>query len=120
MVGTGLVIEPTSDDPQITGPPLNVAMSDSTKFVRLRVGVRYASSAPDPSHVSQWFWEGPGAEYGEERQRSANIVEDAKPHVYWTFIPSDQVGGTLTGLRFDPVNAQVRSEIEWIAVDLTK
>gem|GEM_PF-1726785 len=120
VVGTGLVIEPTSDDPQITGPPLNVALSNSTKFVRLRIGVRYPNSAPDLSHVSQWFWEGPRSEYGEEHQRSANIIEDAKPHVYWTFIPADQVEGTLTGLRFDPVNAQIRTEIEWIAVDLTK
>jgi hypothetical protein len=49
-----------------------------------------------------------------------NVKADGVPHVYWTFLSRAEIEGTLTGLRFDPINDATSSEILWIALDLIR
>ncbi|HKP53755.1 MAG TPA: hypothetical protein VJ183_14025 [Chloroflexia bacterium] len=119
--GRGLILEPGNDDPQMEGPPIDLSLSgDNPGFVRLRVGMRYLVGAPALRYVGEWFWKGRDTDYSQERHMTIPIREDGQHHIYWTFLPAEEVGQSLTGLRFDPVNAQITSEIEWIAVDLVK
>jgi hypothetical protein len=98
--------------------------------VRLRVAVRYPTvdspavkqegEAASPPLVNQWFWREPDAGWGERGPATLNVKADGEPHVYWTFLSLAEIAGTLTGLRFDPINAGSSLEILWIALDLVR
>lgn len=117
--GKGLMLDPTSNDPQMVGPPLSIEpKATEAHFVRLRVSVRYPSGLPPDKYVNEWFWKGPGTDWSGERLKTTQVKADGAPHVYWTFVPVRDAGQILTGLRFDPINAKIAAEIQWIAVDL--
>jgi hypothetical protein len=119
--GAGLVISPRGGDSQLTGGPISLAAGASkSSFIRLRVATRYGAMDSGGKPFCQWYWKGPGAEFSEERSQSMPLKMDGVSHVYWTFLPTGQVMQDLSQLRFDPVNAEVRTEIEWIAVDVVK
>jgi hypothetical protein len=88
--------------------------------VRLRVSVRYPAAADPQPYVQEWFWSEPGTGFGGERTRKMPARQDGEPHVYWTFIPRSEVGQAITGLRFDPINAQLPAEVQWIALDTVR
>lgn len=128
--GQGLAVRPTGEDPQFISPDLSLdPRAAGAKWVRLRAVVRYpkvenepngAARAVGPVRVNQWFWRETGAGWGEHGNRMLNVRQDGVPHVYWMFIAPYEIEGTLTGLRFDPINAATSSEIQWIALDLIK
>jgi hypothetical protein len=119
--GGGLLLRPSSPDPQLIGPDLAVnPAARGARFVRLRILVRYPSVSHPLPYLSEWFWHGPAGGWSAEQSRSLPIVQDGTPHIYWTFLPVAAVGPTLAQLRFDPVNAAVSCQIGWIALDLVR
>jgi hypothetical protein len=86
--------------------------------VRLRLEASYPKGETT-AHVAQWYWHGSGDSWSEQRSVTVPIRSDGLPHVYWTYLPVAQVGD-ITGLRFDPVDGQISSSVQWIAVDLVK
>jgi hypothetical protein len=119
--GRGMVVEPEGPDPQLIAPDLDISpVPDSTRFARIRAAVRYDGSEPQGSgpFFQNWFWRDPGNDFAGERMSTIPLKADGDTHVYWSFIPVEQLGDAITGLRFDPVNAPTNSEIKWIAVDL--
>ncbi len=128
--GSGLLFKPLSEDGQMTNTALAYDTDEAgSRFVRLRVAVQYdsiedtgqqASNEASTERSSQWFWTDKGSEWSEERFKSLRLKKDGEPHVYWSFVPIEDTGGLLQGLRFDPVNAELNARVQWIAVDLVK
>jgi hypothetical protein len=118
--GRGLVLDPSGPDVQMVGSNIAVEPSSRASFVRLRASVRYPPAAQPEPHVSEWFWRGTGGDWSSERSKSIPIKQDGKSHVYWTFVPAAEAEAAISGLRFDPINGTVPSEVRWIAVDLVR
>jgi hypothetical protein len=121
--GQGLAVRPAGSDPQVISPDLSLdTWANGATWVRLRVAVRYpkSESAAGSALVNQWFWRETNAGWGEHGNRMVNVKADGVPHVYWTFLSRAEIEGTLTGLRFDPINDATSSEILWIALDLIR
>jgi hypothetical protein len=115
--GNGLQVSPTNTDPQLVTTLDYPVDSGTVSFVRLRVMASYGPSPSIEPLISEWFWRGEGTSFSGDNRRSIPIRIDSKPYVYWTYIPATDIGPTLTGLRFDPINAQVPASIAWIALD---
>lgn len=124
--GRGLLFVPASVDGQMVNTDLDYDTNEAgTRFVRVRVAAQYdpvEDTGPDASaeRSSQWFWTGEQVGFSEERSKRLRLKKDGEQHVYWSFIPADDTGGMLRGLRFDPINAEVNARILWIAVDQVK
>jgi hypothetical protein len=117
--GVGLVLTPTGSDPQLTNSMLNYPTGDTpAEFLRVRVSASYSDHPPQEGleHISEWFWKGASGFSGDNR-RFLPVREGPETWEYWTFIPINDVGPALTGLRFDPTNAQTTVRIGWIALD---
>ncbi len=119
--GKGLIVSPDAEDPQLYGPTMKFdPAAEGNGFMRLRISVLYDAGEPAPNPFMQWFWGVGGGGWEEARSRLIPIKIEPVPHVYWAFLPASDLGGTLTRLRFDPINAKVPAEIRWIAVDMVK
>lgn len=117
----GLVLTPTSDDPQLYSPDLALRAADmKATFVRVRVAARYPTGEQTGTQSNRLYWSSDGEAFADEKSSSFNLKSDGNLHVYWTYIPVSELEGTLTGLRFDPSNARVTAEIQWIAVDVLR
>jgi hypothetical protein len=120
--GSGLLLDPTTPDPQLFSPPfdLQLTSADSTPapyLVRLRISVTYPTSGDTSDYFSQWFWHGPSLGFREDHSLHSLFRQDGRSYVYWTFIPTTDIGPSLTNLRFDPANSSIPATIGWIAVD---
>src|SRR5205814_9828454 len=117
----GLEICADSDDAQLHGPAVKLdTPRNNVRFLRLRASVRYAPNVPAGKGgdlVNQWYWHGQEGSWNEKHSRSSPIKQDGKAHVYWTFLPTSDLSDTVAGLRFDPANVKIATEIEWLAVD---
>ena len=119
--GKGLTLTGESADPQLVGENIDLgAEYHNFQFVRLRVSAKYPQVVGDAQPVSEWFWRWPGVEFSGERLYTIRVERDGLTHVYWTFIPTQQIMQPQIGLRFDPVNLATTTEIKWIALDLVK
>lgn len=117
----GLVLRNSDGDTQLIGPPLEMQpIASGSRFVRLRVSVRYPSDSRETSVSSQWFWSDGDSAWSEARSTGMNIRERGVPNVYWTFVPAEEAGEKLASLRFDPADDAVNAAVQWIAVDLVK
>lgn len=125
-IGSGLLVDPKSPDPQLFSPALNLplGLSDSTTppraapyLVRLRVAVSYPNSDDATRYFSQWFWDGAGQGVREDHSTLIPIRQDGRSYVYWAFISTTNIGSVLTNVRFDPANSSIPARIGWIAVD---
>lgn len=117
--GSGLSLATSNADTQLVLPSIEFNTSNAS-WVRLRVATTYPLSAQDGELVYQWYWRTPGADWNETDNRTMPLKADDRQHVYWAFIPTSEVGASLTGLRFDPVNAQIPVQVEWVALDLVR
>jgi hypothetical protein len=116
--GDGLLLAPTTSDPQLLSSLTYGLNAGTASFARVRVMAAYPPSPASPEPViSEWFWKGDGGSFSGDNRRSLPIRADGNPYIYWTYIPATDIGPTLTGLRFDPSNSQVPTTINWIALD---
>lgn len=121
MRGKGLLLNPTSVDPQLANEALHITPSTGgDRFVRVRVSFVIAGSVAAPGPATQLFWSAPGEYFSEFKQRRAPAPLDGAPHVFWAFLAPHEVGQTIEGLRFDPVDSAAPMEIRWIAVDTVR
>jgi hypothetical protein len=117
----GLLLNPTGVDPQLANESLNIAPSATgDRYVRVRVSFAAAGSAATPGLATQLYWSPPGGYFSESRQRRALVPLDGAPHVFWAFLAPHEVGQTIAGLRFDPVDSPTPVEVRWIAVDTVR
>lgn len=119
--GKGLVVSPDTGDPQLTGPAAKLDLAaGGFRFLRLRVSLLYEAGALAANPFMQWYWATKGSDWNEGRSKLIPIKAEPVPHVYWAFLPASDLGGTVTRLRFDPVNAGVPAQIRWIAWDTVR
>ncbi|HEX8597594.1 MAG TPA: hypothetical protein VF952_03665 [Chloroflexia bacterium] len=119
--GKGLVLSPTNVDPQVANQGLNIAPSASgDRYVRVRASFHVHAGAGATAPGSQLFWSTPVEYFNGFKQRRAPVPPDGSPHVLWAFLAPHEIGPTLAGLRFDPVDAVVPVELRWIAVDTVR
>ena len=117
--GTGLVVTPDGNDPQLIKQGLDLA-GDEGRFVRLRVAASYPDLHGEQSRAIDWFWAGRASGFGQAGFERAYPRQDGQPHVYWSYIPAARIDSALTGLRLDPIDAHTRAEIAWIALDVVR
>jgi hypothetical protein len=113
--GEYAAVTPASADPGLAAPPLDV---DLTSAKWLRLGVMLRVPPHRDGQLLEWFWRGndrPG--WTAEQSHQTLLETSGNWRVYWTYIPDEKVGTRLTGLRLDPVNAQVPAYIAWISMD---
>ncbi len=117
----GLLLSSRGSDPELWGPPLGILpVRAGARFVRLRVSARYPSNPNNQTLHSQWFWAGENEKWSEADSQTIDIRQMGVPHIYWTFIPAENAGDTISSLRLDPVDWRVDAAIQWIAVDMVK
>lgn len=121
VAGRGLLIQPDKDDPQLLGPGMALSpTSAGARFVRLRVSVRYPASTAALPYLNEWFWKSPDKDWDPVNSKRMLVNQDGEQHVYWTFLSLSESGNTISTIRFDPVNAKIPAEVQWIALDLVK
>ena len=119
--GRGLVFEHPGDDAYMTSSQLSLEPGKSgARFVRLRVQASYPPTLGTGEVRVQWYWHAPETDWSEKASSSVAVRSDGQPHVYWTFVPTEQAGKLISALRLDPANGKVVTEVGWIAVDLVK
>ncbi|MEA2574283.1 MAG: protein O-mannosyl-transferase [Chloroflexia bacterium] len=123
--GAGLSFKPMGPGGQLSNSGLDYNTKGGTRFLRLRVAVRYGpmegAGAQTPSEtVSKWFWSDRPGGWSEERSRTLRLKRDVQTHVYWSFVPVEDTGGLVQELRFDPSNANLDAQVRWIAADLVR
>jgi hypothetical protein len=110
---SGLTLSPTSPDPQAFSPTLSIP--SGAMFIRVRALISYPPTSE--AYISQWYWKGEGEGWSEERSLGMLLRQDGKPHVYWTYIPTNRAPNGVEGLRFDPVNGTIDTTVQWIVLD---
>ncbi len=116
--GKGLAIEPDNADPQMINVSLDASLkTEGARYLRLRVAATYSPASNQNGTLAQWFWIQQGGTWREEKSTTFPIKQDGTTYTYWAFAPLDAGPQEITGLRFDPANAQVSAIIEWIAID---
>lgn len=119
--GKGLSLKQPGDDAYIVGPEIAIGPASSGhRYVRLRASVSYPADSQARPLISQWFWSDRPNSWSEDRSRNLPVKQDGQPHIYWLALPNNQVGQAIRDLRFDPINAAVPSEVQWLAVDLVR
>jgi hypothetical protein len=119
--GKGLVITGEGADPQLVGNTIDLGADlYSSKFMRIRVSAKYPPITDNAQPVSEWFWKWSDVNFSGERLYTLPIRKDGKSHVYWTFVPTQRVHQPTIELRYDPINTQMPTEINWIAVDFVE
>jgi hypothetical protein len=117
--GEGLLMEAAGSDPQLYGPDIDIPIPTGT-YVRLRASVSYLPDDSRSDLHSEWLWHGSENDFAPERVRGMRIKREGKLNVYWTFLRADEVGERLSQLRFDPVDANARATLAWLAVDVVR
>ncbi|MDQ6693252.1 MAG: hypothetical protein M3014_02350, partial [Chloroflexota bacterium] len=120
-VDKGLRVRPMSDDAHLLNPTFSSAtVKTGARFLRIRASVQYPAITKRTGLLSQWYWKGMGSEWSEAHSRSIYVRGDGMAHVYWTFVPIEDIQPDIEALRFDPLNAKAEADIHWISVDLVK
>lgn len=119
--GSGLVVTPTNDDPQLVGPPMSLLPPYAeASFMRIRTNARYPVLAEEPDQVMEWFWHGVGQSWAGEKSYRMPVKVDGEAHVYWAFIPAGGLGSDVERLRFDTISREQPARIGWIMLDLVR
>lgn len=117
--GRGLTVRPDGGDPQMLSPSIKVKRGpNSAQYLRLRVAARYPSGSGESKYINQWYWRGPEGAFSEASSKAIPVRRDGNWHVYWTFLPTDAIGGVPSNLRFDPVNSDTMVNMRWIELDV--
>jgi hypothetical protein len=116
--GTGLKVQPETNDPQLLGPAVAVSSARTgDQYVRLRAAVRYPPGSELGQVSQKWYWATEGGDFREEQSSILYGRQDVKPHVYWTFLQARDLPGGIKQLRWDPIDGLGEVEIRWIAID---
>jgi hypothetical protein len=118
--GRGLTLTPGNEEPQLISPAIAPAPDQQQAFLRLRVAVRYPKDIPPDTYLSHWNW-GPSAdEIDADHTRSLRIGRKGAAQEYWSFIPIRLIPSGEVTLRFEPINAKLPAEVQWIASDYVR
>jgi hypothetical protein len=118
VLGTGMKLQPQTDDPQLLSPEVAVSPGGATgRAVRLRAAIGYPPGDSNPA-IQQWFWAEEVGAFREDRSRNMLARQDGNVHVYWTFLQGADIEGGIKQLRFDPRQNSGEVEIRWLALDV--
>lgn len=115
----GLVLTPIGSDPQlvlenISLPPV-ISPHD---LIRIRILVRYDVIPESTELRNELFWRGKDEDFNEQHRQALSIKQDGQYHVYWTFLPAQEISENIYSLRFDPINSNMPSTVRWIALEV--
>ncbi|HMA38042.1 MAG TPA: hypothetical protein VKY74_26570 [Chloroflexia bacterium] len=119
LPGRGLILPASSTPPLLRGPALALQpAAGGARFLRLRTAMRYPAGTRSNPPAARWAWTGAEDNWPPTHSRSFAIAPDGASHVYWTFLPSTDLGVRVAGLRLEPADQPSPVEVAWIALDL--
>jgi hypothetical protein len=114
--GTYLAFRANTVDPNLLLPKLDIDLTGKS-WLRLGVSARYPTVSD--SKLGEWFWQADrSTSWTEDKSRIYYLDTTKSWRVYWTYIRVQDLGTNLAALRFDPVNDQLNTQLEWISIDL--
>ncbi|MEO5953388.1 MAG: glycosyltransferase family 39 protein [Chloroflexia bacterium] len=80
----------------------------------VRVGILARSEPAEKSPLASWWWQPEGS--GDLKRSNFVMGSNGNWRVYWTFVPTSQIGDHLQNLSFSLVDDQFPIDIGWISV----